>query len=1283
MVNFLHFFNIKKIVSQNRYRFNLSFELICVYLAIILVIYSTCTPKFIKKIPSNVAEIKSELVDKYRNNQANLEEISKLAFIYKLEGNYKKSYKLFKLALNSLNKTNQFLAEIYLYLIDYLAEDTDFTEDYIKFIKEYTKKIDNKYYIKDIALFLLMNTYYREGDIKKAQNIAKHLGFITDWYIIGPFKNENRSGMETLFMPEVEINFNKIYTDGAFHPVKWRKIFKPPFSKIDIKNYFTPDKNCVAYFLTFIDVPEDKYYYIGIGTDDGYKLWINDTLIKENNIYRKAFFDQERFKVYLKKGINKILLKISQEYFDWELYFRIFPVDYQIISFRKRNVLAKYKKQIMSRADYKIHTIEEKTFPDYLNKIPFDKEFLAGYYYFITKNYPDTIKLDSEYFGRAIEKEKQNPLFYYYCALTGFTKEEYKKYLITSINFYEQNYEAKLRLGIYYLNNNYFNSALNLFNEVIEGNPRFYNAYFYRGKLFYRKRLFQEALSDFQKCINANYNLWNSLYYIGNIYWERKEQEKAGKALLRAFELKPLYFNVCKTPRIFKYLNYADQREKIPQIYFKRLALVGASPFLYNKLAQFYFYNEEINKAATIISDSLQTDPYNVETLKIASDIKLKEGKRNEAVKYLSRILKVTPHQKNIKRRLLFLKSEKETIIEKYAPNTDKIIKRLFSKGLLWYRNRFPNSSGIIFYQNKIIKISQDGTKETLVTFIYYILNSAGIETFKCEKIDYNPNKEEVEIISAKTISRDGKQIESNDIKEHSLIDIEKNLYYSYYTKIVSFSDVKVDSAIVFQYRIWSKSYNQMEKSYFGDIEVFADFCPSLKKEFILIVPSKIKLYYKYKNFSKRPKLKKHRKYGYTIYQWKQKNLFKLNFEPDMGSPFSIVPQIQISTFRKWDEVAKWLSNLSEPQIGLNLQMRALVNEIRNNSKSKEEIIEKLYNYVRDNIRYVGLEYGIGGIKPRNAVSVFFSKFGDCKDKAILLISFLRCIGIDSYLALVRTSDKGETNFELPLIDMFDHAICVAYSGNKTYFLDPTALYYNFNELPYYDRANKIFLIKDTGKFISPPKLSWKENLFEVYSEGIIDDSGNLKLKRKITVKGQVAPTLRYFAIDTSYHKRHIENIWNSEYPGTYLYSIKEKNTDSSCPGFEYDILVKNFTLISKKSFKFKPILNKSDLFEKFFKLNKRNYPLILSFPYISKEKIVYSFENDKIKDIKLPKNVNIKSKWIDLKIKYKKSKRKIIVDYVLKIKKYKISPIEYNSLRQIVLAIKKAEEVQIKVIQK
>jgi len=85
--------------------------------------------------------------------------------------------------------------------------------------------------------------------------------------------------------------------------------------------------------------------------------------------------------------------------------------------------------------------------------------------------------------------------------------------------------------------------------------------------------------------------------------------------------------------------------------------------------------------------------------------------------------------------------------------------------------------------------------------------------------------------------------------------------------------------------------------------------------------------------------------------------------------------------------------------------------------------IDALYSYVSREVRYVAIEIGVGGYQPHPAADVFKNKYGDCKDKANLLISMLSKDGIRAYPALVGTRGVIEANPKTPTLATFDHMI--------------------------------------------------------------------------------------------------------------------------------------------------------------------------------------------------------------------------------------------------------------------
>lgn len=79
--------------------------------------------------------------------------------------------------------------------------------------------------------------------------------------------------------------------------------------------------------------------------------------------------------------------------------------------------------------------------------------------------------------------------------------------------------------------------------------------------------------------------------------------------------------------------------------------------------------------------------------------------------------------------------------------------------------------------------------------------------------------------------------------------------------------------------------------------------------------------------------------------------------------------------------------------------------------------------FVQDQIRYVALETGLSRRRATNPEVVLARRFGDCKDKSVLLATLLRLGGIDAEPALVSTGWRDHLGQALPSAGAFDHVI--------------------------------------------------------------------------------------------------------------------------------------------------------------------------------------------------------------------------------------------------------------------
>ena len=94
---------------------------------------------------------------------------------------------------------------------------------------------------------------------------------------------------------------------------------------------------------------------------------------------------------------------------------------------------------------------------------------------------------------------------------------------------------------------------------------------------------------------------------------------------------------------------------------------------------------------------------------------------------------------------------------------------------------------------------------------------------------------------------------------------------------------------------------------------------------------------------------------------------------------------------------------------------------------------------VQDELRYVSLLVGAGGYFARSPEVVIASGFGDCKDKALLLVVILRRLGVEAAVALTDIDAGYALDREVPMLGAFDHAIVRITLGGQALWVDPTA----------------------------------------------------------------------------------------------------------------------------------------------------------------------------------------------------------------------------------------------------
>ena len=147
---------------------------------------------------------------------------------------------------------------------------------------------------------------------------------------------------------------------------------------------------------------------------------------------------------------------------------------------------------------------------------------------------------------------------------------------------------------------------------------------------------------------------------------------------------------------------------------------------------------------------------------------------------------------------------------------------------------------------------------------------------------------------------------------------------------------------------------------------------------------------------------------------------------------------VQWSEFENWADVAKWASRLFDKAIQNNEVVQSQLAALTKGAPSDEVRVERILDFVQSDIRYFGTEIGVNSHLPADAQTVLKQRYGDCKDKAALLVSLLRAAGMQAVPVLVSMAYRDDADAKIPGPTAFDHAIVQLRLGGQTYWLDGT-----------------------------------------------------------------------------------------------------------------------------------------------------------------------------------------------------------------------------------------------------
>jgi transglutaminase-like putative cysteine protease len=415
----------------------------------------------------------------------------------------------------------------------------------------------------------------------------------------------------------------------------------------------------------------------------------------------------------------------------------------------------------------------------------------------------------------------------------------------------------------------------------------------------------------------------------------------------------------------------------------------------------------------------------------------------------------------------------------------------------------------VVLLDDEQTTVKDNGEIETRSRVAYKLLRPEARQEYGWASVRFD-NETKVSSFRGWTLTSDGKELEvrEKDALEGSISSFE--VFTDARFKTIKY--LAADPGNVVGYELIQKH----RPFVFEDSWDFQEMIPTRRARFSLQVPPGWEFAEYWANFPKQEP----RSSVNNVYAWEVENIQGIEVEPEMPHFRTIAGRMDIKYFPRdvslrakttgsWKDIGLWYAGLTSSSRVPSPALQQKVAALTVGMSDPLQKMQALASYVQQQIRYVAIEVGIGGLLPHPAADVFKHQYGDCKDKATLLSAMLKEAGIDSYYVMVDTH-RGVVTPEFPSLygnhmvmairlpdsvqDTRLYAIVNDPQLGRLLFFDPTNEFVPLGYLPNYLQENYgLVIAPEGGKLLLLPLLPSTTNRMMRTATLTLSSGGDLR----------------------------------------------------------------------------------------------------------------------------------------------------------------------------------------------
>jgi hypothetical protein len=505
---------------------------------------------------------------------------------------------------------------------------------------------------------------------------------------------------------------------------------------------------------------------------------------------------------------------------------------------------------------------------------------------------------------------------------------------------------------------------------------------------------------------------------------EARRWDLASEAVARLAELIPGDFDVIELSE--RIAESCGDGAALLELLSRRLERQPNSPETRVRLARLLAADGDLDRARSMLTTGLDRSPTDVDLMMELASVEHFSGNEVAAATFARGVLEIRPQDRRAQRLLELLGEESENLDWLRTPEE------------LWRMadEAPPATPAVAILDHQQITFLPSRLTEERVQQVFLITTAERADELLVHHIPHVSENQHLRVLRARILRRNGSEVGARQGDTPRLAEPEFNLYYDTRLRVLRFNELEDGDLVEIAYVLTETDEANETGPYSGGLIPLGRSVPVVLMEVELVGSGAILPDWELALLDGEPERTEDDD-GVVHLRWEWRDLPAIPTDVPPAPQLLVTPYLVYSNHSQWGDLADWYARHIASRVRTSEQVEETALRLVAGVDDRRDRIERLYRFVTNDVRYVGLEFGEHRYRPFSADWVLHHRIGDCKDKAALLVALFDVIEVPARMVMVRTSDFGPVNSDLAALEIFNHAI--VYLPEDDLWLDGTA----------------------------------------------------------------------------------------------------------------------------------------------------------------------------------------------------------------------------------------------------